>query len=466
MTQVRVRDLTGRRVVIWGFGVEGQAAAQLLRTHIIPSALTVIVDGEPPISASGKNDLEVVSSASLQGRSRIAAAEVIVKSPGISPYNGAFFEAQHQAVVTGGTALWFAETGGAQTIGVTGSKGKSTTTSLVAHLLSGIGVDVVLAGNVGRALLDVLDETLRTPATKAQQLTYALELSSFQTAEVSHSPEIGILTALFPEHLDWHGSVDRYYADKTNLFSHRSDVAVAINTDNPSVAQRRSLIPGAIAYGGGGIHTIGQQILDVNGAELFDLSASRLPGRHNAINLCGALTALRAYGIDLYSHRDSLQQAIATFHPLEHRLQPVGEVGGRLVIDDSLSTAPQAAVAALAAFADRPVGIIVGGHDRGLDYQPLADALAARSTPTWVCGVPLSGERIVPLIERTLTAARNSDVVVEAFDDFDEAVRHAARVVPIGGVILLSPAAPSFGRFANYRDRGLHFRQLLGITGS
>jgi UDP-N-acetylmuramoyl-L-alanine---L-glutamate ligase len=510
---LRVRDLAGQRVVVWGFGTEGRAAARLLRRHVAPASLQVVVDGNVPAELpEDLADLAVLNGADADRA--IARAQVIVKSPGVSPYHGRLSELGGHAAITGGTALWFAETGGSGAIGVTGSKGKSTTTSLIAHLLSALSIPNVLAGNVGRALLDVLDEQLtrdtpqkgsgRTygndgkdrkdrndrndrndhhddreglaPAEVAKDLTYALELSSFQSAEVRNSPEVGVLTALFPEHLDWHGSVDRYYADKANLFSYpartRSGAlartTVAANHDNPTVGDMAwpTVAPHATVtpYGSaGGITVVGRTLLDGDGTVLIDLTDAQLPGRHNAINLAGALTALRAYGIDLRANQAALQHAAVNFVPLAHRLQPVGSLGGRLVIDDSLSTAPQAAVAALAAFDDRPVGIIVGGHDRGLDYEPLADALAQRTTPTWVCGVPLSGERIVPLIQRALSTAGNTAVTVQAFDDFDDAVHHAASVVPEGGIILLSPAAPSFGRFTDYRDRGMHFRALLGI---
>ncbi len=477
MASMRVRDLSGQRVVVWGFGTEGRAAVKLLQRHGRPASLSVVVDAESAVV----HDPSVEVLSGVRAARVVAAADVIVKSPGVSPYVGGLADAKTSAVITGGTALWFAETGGDNTIAVTGSKGKSTTSSLVAHFLTALGIPTTLAGNVGRAMLDVLDEELsvsqtpdssptapRATAPTTAPMVYALELSSFQTAEVRHSPTVGVLTALFPEHLDWHGSVERYYADKCNLFAHRPGGALVANFDNANVVRQCAggltgspvVMPYAVNEA---IHLADSSIVGEDGIELFDLSRATLVGRHNAINLCGALSALCAYGIDLAGNRAALQTAIESFAPLEHRLQPVGHHRDRLVIDDSLSTAPQAAVAALAAFADRPVGIIVGGHDRGLDYTPLAEALATRTTPTWVLGVPLSGERIVPLIRAALAAAQNTNVVVEAFDDFDDAVRRASDLVPKGGVLLLSPAAPSFGRFRDYHDRGLHFRSLLGL---
>ena len=371
---------------------------------------------------------------------------------------------------TGGTQLWFAEAAAAgalsRTVAVTGSKGKSTTSSLVAALLGGLGFDVLLAGNVGVAPLEVLASGLDAGDAFPPGRWHVLELSSFQCSEVRHSPAVGVLTALFPEHLDWHGSVERYYGDKINLFAHGVEHTVA-NAANPNVAAVLPTLPLVTRYAvDGGIAVRGGAVVDVDGAVLVPAGASPLAGEHNLVNLCGALSAVAASGVVLADHRDELLSALSTFHPLAHRLEPVGELRGRLVVDDGLSTAPEAAVAALATYADRPVGIIVGGHDRGLDYQTLAQAVSQRTAPLWVVGVPESGARIVGLMREALAGAGTTGVVTALADDFDDAVAHLDAVVPDGGVILLSPAAPSFGRFRNYRERSEHFRSLLGFGPS
>ncbi len=482
---MRVSDLGNRHIVVWGFGAEGQAAVRFCNRHANPASVVVVVDGPAPdIRPAEFEDLDVVSVS--DAGSILQRADVLVKSPGVSPYHGAFAEAAKSIPVTGGTAMWFAETNGDRTIGVTGSKGKSTTTSLIAHLLAGLGEDVVLAGNVGRAPIDVLDEML-TQRSKAASTTvrqpetrigsgaesgdekgpwYALELSSFQSSEVRHSPEVGVLTSLFPEHLDWHESVETYYQDKCNLFAHRPDIRVAVNTSNGEVASRAQRLVGAAPYGlADGIHVGADgSIRDVDGSVLVERIQIPLKGAHNAINLAGALTALRYAGFDLRGRLDEIVAAASSFRPLAYRLQPLGTLRGRDVVDDGLSTAPEAAVAALAAYNDRPVGIIIGGHDRGLDYSTLATALSRRTTPTFVFGVPESGKRIVPLIEDAVAAAANQHVQVLSFEDFDDAVVAADRQTPTGGVILLSPGAPSFGRFKNYADRSARFRSILGIS--
>jgi UDP-N-acetylmuramoyl-L-alanine---L-glutamate ligase len=476
---VQLNDLSDRHVVVWGEGREGTAAVEVITKHAPPASLTVIVDGDVPEASTA------LSSGSEQGRIALAKAEIVVKSPGVSPYFGAFNELVVEAgkTITGGTALWFAQTGGERCVGITGSKGKSTSSSLLHHVLTVLGERTVLAGNIGRAPIEVLGEELDRLRNVALDLPvdpaperWVFELSSFQSAEVSGGPEHGILTSLFPEHLNWHGTVDRYYADKMNLFAHPTTSLVA-NMANADVARLVGDRPHTYQFGiDGTIRSDDRRVVTADGELLVDLADTQLLGAHNASNVAGVLATIEAMGYDLHEHTELLRLALVHFAPLAHRLQPVALLDERLVVDDSLSTAPQAAAAALEAFRDHPVAIIVGGYDRGLDYAPLAQACAARTQPTWVLCVPQSGERLIALINDAVTAAGATHVHVEGFEDadgpvgslglvdaFDAAVQRANEVTPKKGVILLSPGAPSFGRFKDYRDRGMHFRRVLGI---
>jgi UDP-N-acetylmuramoyl-L-alanine---L-glutamate ligase len=472
---VTLDDLRGARVIVWGAGREGRAAVDVIGRHVDVASLTVIVDDATPhdaLALGGDAEVPILSTTTGAGRTAVLDADVIVKSPGVSPYVVPFAELSRGTTVTGGTALWFAHTGGRASIGITGSKGKSTTSSLVHHLLTALGERSVLAGNIGRAPIEVLGEVLDAEQrgrmagagdASTRPDRWVFELSSFQSAEVDRSPELGVLTSLFPEHLNWHGTVERYYADKANLFVHGT-VVLAANLANADVDRLVGRHPATRGFGlSGAVRSTDRCVLDADGSVLVDLADSRLVGAHNASNVAAALAVLRAAGHDITKHADDLRAALRAFEPLAHRLQPVGSIDGRLIVDDSLSTAPQAAVAALDAYRDAPVAIIVGGFDRGLDYAPLADACAARTAPTWVLGVPQSGERLIPLIDAAVRAAGADHVQVEGFDDFDAAVARASDVTPAHGVILLSPGAPSFGRFTDYVERGMHFRRLLGL---
>ncbi len=472
---MRLAELAGEQVAVWGAGVEGAAAVALLQRRTAAESIVVLVDQMRPTDPTTVHGAPVID---LSVQSLPDSISVILKSPGVSPYHGglkAFRTAQPTVPIIGGTALWFAEAAAAasrplrRTIAVTGSKGKSTTSSLIAHLLGALTDDVVLAGNVGRAPLDVLEAGLRDgdpfPATR----WHVFELSSFQTSELTSGPAYGVLTSLFPEHLDWHLTVDQYYDDKLNLFRHGVDEPTLVAGNMANADVKRLLDDAAFSVAGfgcdAGFSVEANGDVTDHGRGCFVESANiPLVGSHNAANLCAALTTLRIAGWDPWEYRSELLRALSTFRPLDHRLQPVGSVAGRLAIDDSLSTAPQAAIAALAAYSNQPVGIIIGGHDRGLDYQALADALALRTTPTWVIGVPQSGPRIGELIQASCSAAQNTSVTVHQVDDFDAAVPLLDECVPIGGVLLLSPAAPSFGRFRDYKERGMRFRELLGLA--
>lgn len=466
-------DLRGRRVVVWGAGVEGRAAVAVLARWAPPADLVVVQDALP--AAADLDGVPLLAAADAERAGVLDRAEVVVKSPGVSPYRGRFatWRAEHpDPLVTGGTRLWFAHAAAngllARTVTVTGSKGKSTTSSLIARLIAAAGEPVVLAGNVGRAPIDLLGEDLAAPRPGWT----VLEISSFQASEVRHSASFGVLTALFPEHLDWHLDVERYYADKCNLFAHPvGPTTVALNSTNADVMARVPSLRQAgcdvVGYGSPGdafrVDPARAAVVGPPGSvadgRLVGLDELRIPGEHNAVNLCGALSVLAAAGFDAAA----AARAATGFEPLEHRLQVLGRIpGGPLVVDDGLSTAPEAAAAALRAH-DRPgVTILIGGHDRELDYAPLARALAARTVPTLVIAMPESGPRILARITAACSQQGTTTVRTVEASGLDEAVERARRETPSDGVILLSPAAPSFGRFANYRARSDRFRELIG----
>lgn len=423
----RLADLTGRHVAVWGLGVEGRSAVELLPELCAPASITTVVDGKQPLAL-------------------LDEADVVVASPGVSRHRPEAERLRRSGRLTGGTALLLAERGGAGVVGVTGSKGKSTTTGLLHDLWQALAGPVELGGNLGRAPLALL-----RPPPPAR---VALEVSSFQASDVEVSPEVGVLTALVPDHLDWHGSFAAYVDDKLNLFAHGCRTVVVDDLVAAEVVDR---LPGAVRSGtAGGWHAD----LDAGNVRLgrrtvLPLAASPLLGPHNARNLCVALATLDVLGLDPAGRADEVEAALRRFAPLPFRLEPVGTVAGRTVVDDSISTNPSAAVAALATFPDRPVAAILGGDDRrGLAYDSLAAAVAARQPWTLaVCTGP-AGRRLATLLP--------SDRHVVA-DGFDDAVTTAAARCPDGGVILLSPGAPSFDEFSSYRERGARLRTLLDL---
>ena len=374
---MRVDELRGRRIAIWGFAREGRAALRFLRERDPGMAITVLDD------ADGARDVDAPL---ISGRASIAAAiggfDVVVKSPGISLYDPLVVQARADGVrFTSLLNLWFADAPTCRTICVTGTKGKSTTTALIAHILRGVGWNAMAAGNIGVPVTELPRDGLDAAV---------IEVSSYQAADFAGQCDIAVLTSLHQEHLDWHGSVAAYRRDKLNLLRHARH----------SLINRDALA--AVA-----------EVLDLDRLDHATFAACselRVNNRylarpHNLSNLAGALAVARSLGVD----PAAALRAAEDFPPLPHRQQEIGEVDGVLYVDDSISTTPEAAIAALDVYRDRAVTVIIGGHDRGIDYGALVERLQAEPRPGVVL-IDASGRRIHDL----LGAGRASGCGVDA----------------------------------------------------
>ncbi|WP_024870375.1 UDP-N-acetylmuramoyl-L-alanine--D-glutamate ligase [Pseudoxanthomonas suwonensis] len=448
---MQISRLEDQRVALWGWGREGQAAWRAIRARLPALPLTLFCNaeeaarvaalGDPLLATRGQPDAEALS-----------AFDVVVKSPGISPY-----KPEAQAAVArrtrfiGGTTLWFGEHAGARTLCVTGTKGKSTTTSLLAHLLRAGGHRTALAGNIGLPLLEVL-------APQPAPEFWAIELSSYQTGDVARSgarPEVAVVLNLFPEHLDWHGSEERYVEDKLRLVTTARPRTAVLNAADPRLAAL-DLPDSRIVWFNreDGWHLRGDALYR-GGDFVFDTAAVPLPGRHNRGNLCAVLAAIEATGLDAAP----LAPAAMDFRPLPHRLQWLGERDGIGYVNDSISTTPHASLAALDCHRGRRVAILLGGHDRGLDWSGFAAHLAG-DAPAAVVTMGGNGPRIHALLQPLADAGR---FALEAAADLPDAVARARRLLGGEGVVLLSPGAPSFGAYRDYTERGRHFAALAGF---
>ena len=436
---LRIADLAGKRVAVWGFGREGRAAIAAIRSRLPQLPLTLFC-GAAEVAAAHAFDAALDVRGEEPDASALAMFDVVVKSPGISAYKPALLAAKEAgARITSGTALWFAERPDARVVAVTGTKGKSTTTALLAHLARSLGVRTVLAGNIGMPLLELLD-------TQAE--LWAIELSSFQTGEAGPL-ELGVVTSLYEEHLDWHGSRERYITDKLRLAD--ASRQLLVNGLQSSLLARTAQHPHRLQFGqpqawhveGGHIRRGAQSV--------FDIGLLQAPGEHNALNACAALAALEAMGFDALAAAPSL----AGFRALPHRLQPLGEQGGHYWVNDSISTTPQATLAALGSLEGRPVTVIVGGHDRGLDWSEFVAAMKAHA-PHAIVAQGANGPRIAQ-------ALREAGVAVEETAGVADAVARARALTPLGGTIVLSPGAPSFDQFHDYDERGRRFAELAGF---
>jgi len=419
-------DLVGARVAVWGLGVEGEANLRRLLTLGVEP---VLVDDRGAQAAPGALPTDGPGLEAMQ------ACQVVIKSPGISRHRPEMARLEAAAVaVTGGLALWLQEADGDRVVCVTGTKGKSTTTAVAGHLLQRLGHDVMVGGNLGVAPWD--------PEHDAAPDYWVVEVSSYQAADVARSPSVVAVTSLGVDHVPWHGSEEQYLADKLSLAS-QPGARVTVADGTSAELRRRA-------------DQLGPEVDWVEPSGDADregwTQALGLPGRHNVVNALIAQRCLVQLGVADAGDPDALAEAAAGFPGLDSRLRTVHTADGVDFVDDSLSTNVLSALAAVDAFPDRAVALLVGGFDRDLDYTPLAEGLAARVQPITVVGMPDSGSRI---LEAVAEAAPAVETVLA--EDLEEATRAAFGRARPDGVVLLSPAAPSFGRFRDYRERAAAF---------
>ena len=439
---MRIAELASLRVAIWGLGREGHAAHTALRQRLPELPLTVFCsDAEAHFmgndSAHDRYATETPTAADL------SAFDIVIKSPGISAYRPEMLEAQRNGTkFTSATALWFAEHADSRVIAVTGTKGKSTTSALIAHLLRRIGKCTALAGNIGLPVLELLDPPIEPD-------WWVIELSSFQTREADRL-QLAVITNLEEEHLDWHGSRERYVLDKLALAS--AAKTILINATQVELRQSTVGHPQRLFFENAeGWHVEGDFIM--RGQErVLDRSRLPLPGMHNALNACAALAAVEAVGEDAIAAAEHL----ATFHALPHRLQTLGVRDGLSWIDDSIATTPQATIEALRSLQGKLVTVIVGGHDRGLDWQVFADHVRSQP-PHAIIANGSNGKRIHALLDDAHGGQRH------CVASLSEAIALARKQTPVGGTILLSPGAPSFDQFHDYAERGRCFAEMAGF---
>ncbi|MGY1622655.1 UDP-N-acetylmuramoyl-L-alanine--D-glutamate ligase [Geodermatophilus sp. SYSU D00965] len=441
---MRLAELAGRRVGVWGHGREGRAAVRAAQAA--GAAGLLVVDAVPPAAGDLPAGAEAGTDVAALG-----TCDVVLRSPGISPYREDAQALAARTTMASGTGIALAEFGARSvpTLCVTGTKGKSTTSALAAAVLTAAGRPAVHAGNIGTPLLDVLLDGVVTDGT-----SLVVEVSSYQAAAVDDYSGFGAVTSLAPEHLDWHRSVDAYYRDKLHVFAGCGLATVVVGGQARATAERY-LDPAVLL-----------DPADVVAAEsLAEFRPAHLPGVHNVANLHVALAACARMGVDLAVSGDAVRAAVADFRALPHRLSPVATRDGVTFVDDTLSTTPVSVLAALEAFAGQRVTLLAGGQDRGLDYADLARAVVARDGSVRVVTVPDTGARLAADIRAAAAEAGVAAPVTETAS-LGEAVAEALRTAPRGGVVLLSPGAPSYNRYRNYEELARTYEQILLDAGA
>jgi UDP-N-acetylmuramoylalanine--D-glutamate ligase len=446
--------LSGAKVAVIGLGASGQAAARLALTkggEVYVSDLRA--DAQAAVGGAELRNLGADVEWGGHDLERLARADLVVVSPGIPPHAPVLRALRERGV------RWISEPELAvrfftrPLIAITGTNGKTTTTLLVAHLLEASGVRAAVGGNVGGGLAPAACELALRPEAPDW---YVLEMSSFQLGAIDRfRPDIGVVTNLSPDHQDWYGNVEAYYADKARLFDNAdASSRWILPSDDPAAAALGDGAPGTrYAFGrepGAGVNAFerdGVLTLRVEGEEEALLPAEDLPllGHHNRLNALAAALTARLAGADAAGITRGLRSA----RPLPHRMEPVAQVRGVLWVNDSKATNVAAARSALQSLS-RPVILLLGGKDKGEDFRGLRSALGnVRSL--LVFGA--AGARIAEALDGAAPMIRMEG-------SLREVVQAAAGQAREGDVVLLSPACSSFDMFENYEDRGRQFTAL------
>ena len=458
-------DLRGRRTVVLGLARSGIAACRFLADA---GAVVAVYDRRPAaeladaVAALGSRPVRLALGVDeVAATALLDHADLLVTSPSISPrfpttdpwLREALAAAESRGAELVSEVELFLRLTEARVVGVTGTKGKTTTASLLAAMLEAAGMPVALGGNIGTPLLERALEL--GPDDWA-----VLELSELQLPTIGRGVDIAVYTNIGEDHLDRHGSVEAYRAVKARLAELTAPTGrVVLNREDPGCRELGSRLP-AVARAWYGLQrprrgpteswVDDEGWVTVAGERLLPRSQVPLPGRHMLANVLAAALGATLAGASAAAITD----AIRAFPGVAHRLELVAERRGIRWMNDSQATIPAAAIAALEAF-EQPIVLIAGGKDKGMDYADLADAIAGR-----VRAAILIGETADEL-ER-LVGGR---VHVERAASMDEAVGAAARIGRPGDVALLAPAAASFDMFVDYADRGDAFRAAVEALG-
>lgn len=423
-------------IVVLGMGREGISTAKLLVEHGIGRRVSVADQQkaeslDPAIRAF----VEANSLTSYFGDcalSQIGAYDVIFRSPGVSPFTAEFQSHLTPNQIVTSQAHEFLRAYGSQTIGITGTKGKSTTASLIYACLKKYFPETILLGNIGTPAFEASDAI--SPNT-----TIVFELSSHQLLDTAVSPHQAIVLNLYQEHLDYYPAMPEYIEAKAQIVAHQTKHDIAYLADDQVVKEH-------FARRGKGEKRLFSAALLSNQATSW-LSAH--PGI-NPVSLAAVLAVSGQAGLS----EDQVLAAVADFVPLPHRFEQVGTHAGRICINDSLATIPEATIAALTACGEKSGCLLVGGFDRGQTFETLIPCIGTSNFHT-IIGMPETGWELVESLEHL------ADKTTIKASDLREAVTQAFATTKPGEIILLSPAAASFNAFADYAQRGEAFKTLV-----
>lgn len=444
-----------KKVLIAGFGVEGRATFEFLKKHGIKADIADVVDEDAFFEANpGLKNEKVIF---ILGKKYLDLAkeyDVVFRAPGISPLTPELLSASQKGTEVTSQIKIFLDLCPAKTIGVTGTKGKGTTSSLIYGILKAGDKDAYLGGNIGVPAISLLDQL-------GKDSIVVLELSSFQLMDLKKSPNIAVVLNITQDHLDYHESREEYVEAKSPIVKYQTaDDFAVINTDYETSREFKKEAK-AKTYEvsiqnevekGCYVGKNNEIILRTKDTEekIASLPELQLRGRHNLENVCPAVAVSYIAGVDL----DAIKKAVREFKGLEHRLEFVAEVEGVKYYNDSFATTPETTIAAISAFHE-PIILIAGGSEKGSDYTQMGTVIAEKVKTVFLIGGTAEE------IKSKILCVNPSADIREGFTDMDELVSRASEAAKMGDVVVLSPGCASFGLFENYKQRGELFKKTV-----
>ena len=420
-----------KKVAVIGFGVEGKDAIKyLLKNEALVTLYDKKNEVELDLSEIDKSSVRLVCGENyLEGG--LNGFDYIVRSPGVYPFTKELVGAKEKGVIiTSSIKIFFDECPGI-IIGVTGTKGKGTTSTLIYEILKASEKDAYLVGNIGKPSLEILPNLNK-------DTWVVMELSSFQLMDLEKSPHIAVVLNITEDHMDWHKDRDEYVEAKKNIvkFQDENDYAV-LNDDYDLPRSFYKYTKAQVKY-------FSKYNLGFLNGEKF-----LLRGEHNLENICAALHVAEIVG----APRDTIKETITNFKGLEHRLELVAEIDGVSYYNDSFATGPQPTIAAINSF-EEPETLILGGSDKGLSFDELRKVILEKDNVKNLILIGEIGEKIGgEILGKNIINLGNTTM--------SEIVSKAKEITPKGGVVILSPAAASFDMFKNYKDRGNQFKESV-----
>jgi len=448
-------DFDGKKIAVIGAGLEGLSSAEFFSKQ---GACVFVLDqkGEGEIEKEKLEKITQFAKKFIGGSDylkNLSGYDLIVRSPGIRRDLPEIIAAEKKGVsITSQTKLFFDLCPG-KIIGVTGTKGKGTTSSLIYDILKGDSSEVFLAGNIGKPPLDLIDGI-------SEKSLVVLELSSFQLIDLEKSPHIAVVLMITSDHLDWHESSEEYAEAKESIvkFQREDDFAV-INADfekskrigNLSKAKKyyfstKSKVERGTFVENDRIFIAGDTLMEV-----LNTQEVKIPGEHNLQNITAAITVADVLGVQI----EKIKDAVKAFKGLPHRLEFVGDKNGISFYNDSASTNPETAVVAIRSF-ENPKILILGGSSKNSDFKELGKIIAAEN----VKAVILVGEE-AKRIKQSIKEANFKGQLVEGVGQMRDIVSKAFELAGDGDIVILSPACASFDQYKNYSDRGEKFKLVI-----